>query len=43
MSLFTVCPLCHRCFYRKTDFLKLADKLPLTFIVEQEFLKMNAL
>lgn len=39
MSLFAVCPLCHRCFYRETAVLKVADVHFLSFIVEREFLE----
>jgi hypothetical protein len=46
MSLFSVCPLCHRCFYWETPF-KVTDKYIVHFDSEQEFRKnecpLNAL
>jgi hypothetical protein len=38
MSLYAVCPLCRRCFYRKT-LIKVADTHIIVFDSEQEFLK----
>lgn len=38
MSLFEVCPLCHRWFYRETA-LKIGDRLPIALSVEGAFLE----
>jgi hypothetical protein len=38
MSLFAVCPLCRRCFYRE-KIIKAADRRSVVFDAEEEFLK----